>query len=127
MDLIPEALSATMLRAAAVMASNGRVSSSAALVYARSLLKKYCNVGSVIEWEKNFKATCDKRLISELESGRSVEGDLGFPLGVPAGVEDLDEFFRQKIGGGRFSRVGINMKEIVQRHIEETLNYFFGT
>lgn len=126
MDLIPEALSATMLRAAAVMASNGRVSSSAALVYARSLLKKYCNVGSVIEWEKNFKAKCDKRLISELESGRSVEGALGFPLGVPAGVEDLDEFFRQKIGGGRFSRVGNNMRDIVQRHIEETLNYFFG-
>ena len=124
MDLIPEALSAAMHRAAAVMASNGRVSGSAALAYARYLLKKYSKVGSVIEWDKNFKTTYDKRLISELE--RSAEGDIGFPLGVPAGVEDLDDFFRQKIGGGRYSRVGMSMRDIVQRHIDETLNYFLG-
>lgn len=115
-----------MHRAAAVMASNGRLSGSATLVYARYLLKKYGNVGSVVEWERNFKATCDKRLLSELESGRSVDGELGFPLGVPAGVEDLDEFFRQKIGGGRLSRVGINMRDIVQRHIEDTFHYLIG-
>lgn len=115
-----------MHRASAVMTSNGRVSGSAALVYARYLLKKYGTVGSVIEWEKNFKAICERRLLSELESGRSVDGELGFPLGVPAGVEDLDEFFRQKIGGGRLSRVGMNMREIVQRHIEETFHYFSG-
>ncbi|KAG6729992.1 hypothetical protein I3842_01G058100 [Carya illinoinensis] len=125
-DLIPQALSATMHRAAAVMASIGRVSGSTALVYARYLLKKYGNVGSVIEWEKSFKATCDKRLLSELESGRSVDGESGFPLGVPAGVEDLDEYFRQKIGGGRSSRVGMNMRDIVQRHIDDTCNYFLG-
>lgn len=115
-----------MHRASAVMTSNGRVSGSAALVYARYLLKKYGTVGSVIEWEKNFKAICERRLLSELESGRSVDGELGFPLGVPAGVEDLDEFFRQKIGGGRLSRVGVNMREIVQRHIEDILHYFSG-
>lgn len=117
-----------MHRAAAVMASNGRVSGSAVLAYARYLLKRYGNVIGVIEWEKNFKATCDKRLLSELESGRSVDGELGFPLGVPAGVEDLDDFFRQKISGGRLSRVGMNMREIVQRNInvEDALHYFFG-
>ena len=115
-----------MHRASAVMTSSGRVSGSAALVYARYLLKKYGTVGSVIEWEKNFKAICERRLLSELESGRSVDGELGFPLGVPAGVEDLDDFFRQKIGGGRLSRVGMNMREIVQRHIEDTLHYFLG-
>ncbi|XP_015899766.4 mediator of RNA polymerase II transcription subunit 12 [Ziziphus jujuba] len=128
-DLIPEALSAAMHRAAAVMTASGRVSGSAVFGYARYLLKRYGNVVSVIEWEKNFKATCDKRLLSELESGRSVDGELGFPLGVPAGVENLDDFFRQKIStGGRLSRVGMNMREIVQRNInvEDILHSFFG-
>ncbi|KAG7990418.1 hypothetical protein I3843_02G024500 [Carya illinoinensis] len=126
-DLIPQTLSATMHRAAAVMASNGRVSGSAALLYARYLLKKYDNVGSVIEWEKNFKVACDKRLLSELEAGRSADGELGFTFGVPAGVEDLNEFFRQKmVGGGRLSRVGMNMRDIVQHHIEDTFHYFLG-
>ncbi|CAA2935046.1 mediator of RNA polymerase II transcription subunit 12 [Olea europaea subsp. europaea] len=123
-DLIPETLSASMHRTATVMTSNGRVSSSPAFVYARYLLKKYSNVASVIEWEKTFKSTCDKRLSSELESGRSVEGDYGFPLGAPAGVEDLDDYFRQKINGGRVSRVGLSMKDIVQRHMDEAFNYF---
>ncbi|KAA8520636.1 hypothetical protein F0562_014892 [Nyssa sinensis] len=125
-DLIPETLSATMHCAATAMASNGRVSGSAALVYARYLLRKYGNVASVVEWEKNFKATCDKRLISELESGRSLDGEFGFPLGVPAGVEDPDDFLRQKISGGRLSRVGLSMRDIVQRHVEEAFQVFFG-
>ncbi|CAA2974940.1 mediator of RNA polymerase II transcription subunit 12 [Olea europaea subsp. europaea] len=123
-DLIPETLSASMHRTVSVMASNGRVSSLPALVYARYLLKKYSNVASVIEWEKTFKSTCDKRLSSELESGRSVEGDYGFPLGAPAGVEDLDDYFRQKINGVRVSRVGLSMKDILQRHVDEAFNYF---
>ncbi|KAB2609937.1 mediator of RNA polymerase II transcription subunit 12-like [Pyrus ussuriensis x Pyrus communis] len=127
-DLIPEVLSVTMHRASAIVAPNGRVSGSAALAYSRYLLKRYSNVASVIEWEKNFKPTCDKRLLSELESGQSVDGELGFPLGVPAGVEDLDDFFRQKISGVRLSRVGMNMKEIVQRNVnvDDAFQYFFG-
>ncbi|CAI9768897.1 unnamed protein product [Fraxinus pennsylvanica] len=125
-DLIPETLSASMHRTVSVMASKGWVSSSPALVYARYLLKKYSNVASVIEWEKTFKSTCDKRLSSELESGRSVEGDYGFPHGAPAGVEDLDDYFRQKINGVRVSRVGLSMKDIVQRHVDEAFNYIHG-
>lgn len=85
-DLVPEALSATMHRAAAVMATNGRITGSGALPFAWYLLKRYGNNASVIEWEKNFKATCDKRLVSELESGQV--GELGKPFGVPAGTED---------------------------------------
>ncbi|XP_044492152.1 mediator of RNA polymerase II transcription subunit 12-like [Mangifera indica] len=123
-DLIPEALSATMHRAAAVMTSNGRVSGSAAYGYARYLLKKYNNVASVIEWEKNFKSTCDKRLLSELESGRSLDGEFGFPLGVPPGVEDLDDYFRQKISVGRVSRVGLSMRDVVQQHMDDAFHYF---
>ncbi|GAV81723.1 Med12 domain-containing protein [Cephalotus follicularis] len=125
-DLIPEALSTTMELAAALVSSNGRVSGSASLVYARYLLKKYCNVASVIDWEKKFKATNDKRLISELDFGRSLDGDVGFAFGVPAGVEDLDDYFRQKISGGRISRVGVNMRDVVHRNVEDAFKYFIG-
>ncbi|KAK7274439.1 hypothetical protein RIF29_15527 [Crotalaria pallida] len=126
-DLIPEAMSSAMYRAAAIVASNGRVSGSGALAFARYLMKKYSNVASVSEWEKTFKATSDARLSSELESGRSVDGELGLPLGVPVGVEDPDDFFRQKISGGRLpSRVGSGMRDIVQRNVEEAFHYLFG-
>ncbi|KAL2570308.1 hypothetical protein GLYMA_18G232900v4 [Glycine max] len=126
-DLLPEALSSIMHRAAAIIASNGRVSGSGALTFACYLLKKYGNVVSVIEWEKSFKSTCDKRLASEIESGRSVDGELGLPLGVPAGVEDPDDFFRQKISGGRLpSRVGSGMRDVVQRNVEEAFRDLFG-
>ncbi|XP_073045101.1 mediator of RNA polymerase II transcription subunit 12-like [Primulina eburnea] len=125
-DLIPETLSATMDRSASVLASNGRLSGSPTLAYARYLLRKYSNVGSVLEWEKTFKSSCDKRLGSELESGRSLEGDFSFPLGVPNGVEDLDDYFRQKITGVRLSRVGLSMKEIAQRIINESSHYFYN-
>lgn len=125
-NLIPEALSSTMNRAAAIMASNGRLSASPALVYARRLLKRYGNITSVIEWEKNFKAACDKRLLSELEPGRAMDADFGFPLGVPAGIEDPDDYLRQKISGGRLSRVGLSMREVVQRHVEDAFRYLLG-
>ncbi|KAJ6400582.1 hypothetical protein OIU84_016098 [Salix udensis] len=122
-DLIPEVLSATMRRVEALLASNERISGSAALIYSRHLLKKYGNMPSVLEWEKSFKATCDKRLFSELESGRSLDAEFGYPLGVPAGV-DLDDFFRQKISGSRLSRVGMSMRDVVQRNIEDAFHYF---
>ncbi|XP_047963681.1 mediator of RNA polymerase II transcription subunit 12 [Salvia hispanica] len=127
-DLIPETLSATMHRAATFLASKGRVvSASPALVYARQILKKYSNVTSVIEWEKNFKSTCDKRQSSEIDSAKSSEGDFGFTLGVPNGVEDLDDYFRQKItGAARVSRVGLSMKEIVNKHVDESFQYFYN-
>eukprot|EP00258_Populus_trichocarpa_P025018 XP_024441037.1 mediator of RNA polymerase II transcription subunit 12 isoform X3 [Populus trichocarpa] len=122
-DLIPEVLSATMRRVATLLASNERISGSAALIYSRHLLKKYSNMPSVLEWEKSFKTTCDKRLFSELESGRSLDAEFGYPLGVPAGV-DLDDFFRQKISGSRLSRVGMSMRDVVQRNIDDAFHYF---
>ncbi|KAL2335974.1 hypothetical protein Fmac_010420 [Flemingia macrophylla] len=126
-DLIPEALSSAMHRAATVIAANGRISGSGAIAFTRYLLKKYSNVVSVIEWERTFKTTCDARLYSELESGRSGDGESGLPLGVPAGVEDHDDFFRQKISGSRLpSRVGAGMRDIVQRKVEEAFHYLFG-
>ncbi|XP_010241889.1 PREDICTED: mediator of RNA polymerase II transcription subunit 12 isoform X2 [Nelumbo nucifera] len=124
-DLIPEVLCASMVRAAAVMASNGRASGSAAFVYARNLLKKYGNMVSVEKWEKNFKATSDQRLLVELESGRSLDENLGFSLGVPAGVDDLDDYFRQKLSG-RLTRPIPSMKEMVQKHVDEAMHSFFG-
>ncbi|TYG89756.1 hypothetical protein ES288_A12G126000v1 [Gossypium darwinii] len=124
-DLVPEALSAIMLRAAAIMATNGRVTGSGTLVFAWYLLKKYGKVASVIEWEKKYKGTCDKRLLSELESGQQ-EGDFGFAFGVPGGIEDPDDYFRKKITGGRFSRVGLSMRDMVQRHVDDVLHSLLG-
>lgn len=125
-DLIPQALSASMDLVATVAASNARVSNTSAWAYARYLLKKYGNVTSVLEWRKTSKANRDKRLLAELESGRPSDGEFGFPLGVPAGVDDLDDFLRQKMGTGRLSRVGMNMREIVQRRVEEAFHFFSG-
>ncbi|KAL3624456.1 hypothetical protein CASFOL_031124 [Castilleja foliolosa] len=124
-DLIPETLSATTCRAAAVLASNGRLSGMPSLVYARHLLRNYGNTVSVAEWQKTFTSTSDKRLSSELESGLSLEGEFGFPLGIPNGVEDPDDYIRQKITSVRVSRVGLTMKEIVHIHIEEVFQYFY--
>ncbi|XP_010670372.2 mediator of RNA polymerase II transcription subunit 12 [Beta vulgaris subsp. vulgaris] len=125
-DLIPEILSSAMHRAAAVLTSNGRLSGSPTFLYARYLVKKYGKVTSVIEWEKNFKATCDKRLISEFEAGKLQNGEFGFSFAVPAGVDDLDDFIRQKISGNRLSRAGMSMREIVQRCVDDALHHLFG-
>lgn len=124
-DLIPEVLSALMNRAAGVVASTGRISSSATIGYARYLLKRYGNSDSVISWEKNVKGKYDRRLVSEVEAGRSLDGEFGLPLGV-AGVEDLDDYFRQKIAGGRFYRVGLSMRDVVLRHVDDALQYYNG-
>ncbi|KAL6494022.1 hypothetical protein OROGR_031931 [Orobanche gracilis] len=125
-DLVPVMLSAIMHRAATFLASKGQLFSSPALVYAGNLRKKYSYVSSVVEWEKIFRSTNDKRRGPEFESGNFFEGDNGFTLGVPDGVDDLDDYFCQKINGVRVSRVGLSMKEIVQRHIDEAFQYFYS-
>lgn len=114
-----------MNRAASLMSSNGKISGSAALAYARYILKRYGSLPSVVEWHNNFKATCEKRLLSELDHTRSGNGEYGIPLGVPAGVDNPDDYIRKKIsiGGTRPSRVGLNMREVVQRYVEEATHY----
>ncbi|XP_077241900.1 mediator of RNA polymerase II transcription subunit 12-like isoform X2 [Tasmannia lanceolata] len=125
-DLLPETLTAAMHQAVSATTSTGRPSGSAAFAYARNLVKKYGSVASVAKWEKNFKATCDQRLLAELENGRSLDTELGFsPVSIPVGPDDVDDYIRQKICG-RSSRAGSAMKEIVQRNVEEALQYFYG-
>ncbi|KAL5727448.1 hypothetical protein ACHQM5_000643 [Ranunculus cassubicifolius] len=124
-DLLPEVLSATMVRAGAVMFCNGRAFSSPSLNYGRSLLKRYGNSASLIKWEKNFKATSDQRLVAELESGRTLDNEFGYSPGVPSGVDDLDGFLHQKLSG-RLSRASPTMKEVVQRYIDEAVQYFYS-
>ncbi|KAK4794587.1 hypothetical protein SAY86_012581 [Trapa natans] len=119
-DLIPQTLSALMHRAASAIASNGRVSGTSAFAYARYLLKKYGVVTSILEWKKNFKARCDKRLLSELESGRVLDGEPE----VAFGADGLDDQLHQKLSTSRISRVGITMREIVQRHIEDAFHFY---
>ncbi|RZC73655.1 hypothetical protein C5167_049135 [Papaver somniferum] len=125
-DLVPDVLSATMLRFATGTASNSREAGGSAFIhYARNLLTKYRNVDSVARWEKHFKATCDHKLLSELESGRTLDGDFGYLPATPTGVQDPDDYLRQKLSG-RLSRAGPNMKEIVQRQVDEAVQYFNG-
>ncbi|KAF8107090.1 hypothetical protein N665_0126s0010 [Sinapis alba] len=120
-DLVPETMTALMARASSLMSSNGKISGSAALVYARYILKGYGSLPSVVEWHSNFKATCEKRLLSELDHTRPGNSEYGIPLGVPAGVENPDEYLRKKIT--RPSRVGLTMREGVQRKVEEATQY----
>uniref|UniRef100_A0A1J3JXE6 Mediator of RNA polymerase II transcription subunit 12 n=1 Tax=Noccaea caerulescens TaxID=107243 RepID=A0A1J3JXE6_NOCCA len=124
-DLVPEAMTALMARAQSLMSSNGKISGSAAVVYARYILKRYGSLPGVVEWHNNFKATGEKRLLSELDHTRSGNSDYGIPLGVPAGVDNPDDYLRKKIsiGGTRPSRVGLNMREVVQRYVEEATHY----
>ncbi|CAN6487327.1 unnamed protein product [Victoria cruziana] len=120
-NLLPEALSVAIQRAITHMPCNGRISSSPSFVYARRLLKKYGSLSTVSKWEKDFKVTCDQKLLSELEVG-----DFGYAVvGLPAGLEDFDEYFRQKVSG-RLSRVGTGMKDMVQRHMGDVVNYVYG-
>ncbi|KAF3784152.1 Mediator of RNA polymerase II transcription subunit 12 [Nymphaea thermarum] len=119
-NLLPEALNVAIQRAMTSMPSSGRISSSPSFVYARSLLKKYGSLSTVSKWEKDFKVTCDQKLLSELDAG-----DLGYAVGLPAGVEDFDDYFRQKVSG-RLSRVGTGMKDMVQRHMGDVVNYVYG-
>lgn len=120
-DLIPETMTALMARAASLMSSSGKISGSAALVYARYILKRYGSLPSVVEWHSSFKATCEKRLLSELDHTRPGNSEYGIPLGVPAGVDNPDEYLRKKIT--RPSRVGLTMREGVQRKVEEATQY----
>lgn len=126
-DLLPELLNAVMHRTMATVTSSGRTFCPAAYAYTRNLLKKYKDVTSVIRWENFFKSTCDQRFLAELDTGRMLDGDIGLTSGVPvpAGISDFDEYIRQKITV-RVSRTGSSMKEIVQRHVEEAMHYFYG-
>ncbi|CAN8308935.1 unnamed protein product [Cochlearia groenlandica] len=124
-NLVPETMRALMTRAASLMSSNGKISGSAALVYARYIMKRYGSLPSVVEWHNSFKATCEKRLLSELDHTRSGNSEYGIPLGVPAGVDNPDDYLRKKIStsGTRPSRVGLNMRDVVQRHVDDAIHY----
>ncbi|MQL81455.1 hypothetical protein Taro_013930, partial [Colocasia esculenta] len=126
-ELLPEVLTAAMQRVASGMTSSGRSIASPTFTYVKKFLKRYTDVPSIVKWEKSFRSTCDPRLLAELEAARSLEVDLGYSLGVPNGVEDIDEYIRQKIiGSGRISRTGLGMKELVQRYVEDAIHYFCG-
>uniref|UniRef100_K4A4N6 Mediator complex subunit Med12 domain-containing protein n=1 Tax=Setaria italica TaxID=4555 RepID=K4A4N6_SETIT len=114
-DILPDVLSASVNRNS--VSATARHPGSAAFAYVRYFLKKYRDVASVARWEKNFRTTCDQRLLAELDNGRSIDGDFVSSSGVSAG-EEIDEQVRQKLNG-RSSRLMQNMKEIVQRQADE--------
>uniref|UniRef100_A0A0E0BDG8 Mediator complex subunit Med12 domain-containing protein n=1 Tax=Oryza glumipatula TaxID=40148 RepID=A0A0E0BDG8_9ORYZ len=115
MDLLPEVLSVSMNRT--VHKSGERQSTSVAFAYARYFLRKYRDVTSVARWERNFRSTSDKRLLAELDSGKSITGD-SIISGISSG-EELDGHVHKKLNG----KAGVlpSMKEIVQRQTDEFL------
>ncbi|KAJ3681893.1 hypothetical protein LUZ60_014466 [Juncus effusus] len=121
-DLLPDVLSAVMHRNSAVVIPNGRHPCSAAFAYTRYVLKKYRDIPTVSKWEKNFRTTCDQRLVAELDTGRSFDGD---SVGISSSGEDIDDSIRQKLGG-KSSRSVPNMRDIVHRSVEEASRYFYG-
>ena len=122
-EILPEALTAAIQRATSAIPSSCRSSGSSALSFVRRILKKYGQVPGVMAWEKNLRTTCDPRVLSDIDSGRSSDSDLGFS----SGIEDGDDYIRQKMAGnGRNPRAGMGMKEVVHRHVEEALLFSHG-
>lgn len=123
-NLLPEALSVGMRRAAVVAAVPGGRGACLAIVYVRNLLKKYGGLSSVIAWEKNFKVSSEQRLVAELEAYKTSENESTFGLVGVSGTgsgEECDEHLRQKLNG-RFSRIAPNLKETVQRHLQKAVH-----
>ncbi|BBN20580.1 hypothetical protein Mp_Vg00710 [Marchantia polymorpha subsp. ruderalis] len=121
MDLLPQALSAGMQRASNLMTvvPGGRAGCSALLCYVRDLLRKYGGLASVQAWEKNWKVTCDQRLVAELEALKAGDSEGGFGM-VGLSSDDRDDPVPQRLTG-RLNRFGVNLKEIVQRGISEAV------
>ncbi|XP_024382046.1 mediator of RNA polymerase II transcription subunit 12 isoform X2 [Physcomitrium patens] len=118
MDMLPQALSAAMQRAANVMAAvpGGRAGCSALLCYVRDLLRKYGSLASVQAWEKCWKASCDQRLRAELEALKAGDGEGGFGL-VSSMGDDRDDPIPPRLIG-RLVRYGNVMKDIIQRNAD---------
>lgn len=117
MDMLPQALSAVMQRAANVAAvPGGRAGCSALLCYVRDLLRKYGSLASVQAWEKGWKASCDQRLRAELEALKAGDSEGGLGL-VSSMGDDRDDPIPPRLTG-RLLRIGNSMKEIVQRNVE---------
>jgi hypothetical protein len=121
MDLLPQALSAGMQRAANVMATvpGGQAGCSALLCYVRDLLRKYGNLASVQSWEKSWKTTCDQRLGAELEALKAGDSEGGF--GMVGGMGDHQDDPNLPRLTGRLERVGRSMKDIVVRGMNEAM------
>lgn len=118
MDMLPQALSAVMQRAANVMAAvpGGRAGCSALLCYVRDLLRKYGSLATVQAWEKSWKASCDQRLRAELEALKAGDSEGGLGL-VSSMGDDRDDPTPPRLTG-RLLRIGNSMKEIIQRQVE---------
>ncbi|GLJ22177.1 hypothetical protein SUGI_0416630 [Cryptomeria japonica] len=127
-DLLPEAISVGVRRAAVVLtAIPGGRSVCPSLFYVRNLLKKYGVLPTVMAWEKKFKASADQRLVAELEALKTSENESAFGLvggSSAANSEDCDDHLRQKLTG-RLSRISPSVKETVQRRINDAIQHVF--
>lgn len=119
MDMLPQALSAVMQRAANVMAAvpGGRAGCSALLYYVRDLLRKYGSLASVQAWEKSWKASCDQRLQAELEALKAGDSEGGYGL-VSSMGDDRDDPIAPRLTARLLRLAGTPMKESIKSSVE---------
>lgn len=122
-NLLPEALSAGMQRAALLLTpgSGSRVSLYA---YLHDLHKKYGNFSNFQSWEINWKACNNQRLVMEFETLKAAENETKLSLlGVnsPSIGDDRDDCLPPR-SMGRLVKVGPYMREIVRRGFQEGIN-----
>lgn len=101
-ELLPEFLSSSMDRA---------VFDSILFVYAKNILKKYRTETSVVNWLKDFKASCHPRLLEELKAATSLDCDIG--------IKGLDSDCIQKILSGKTSKASQWMRRMVEGKLED--------
>ncbi|KAH6554895.1 hypothetical protein KP509_1Z299100 [Ceratopteris richardii] len=124
-NLLPEALSAGMQRAALLPSSGSasRVVHVSLFAYLHSLYKKYGSFQSFQEWEIQWKMANSQQLIIDFESFKSTDGETKLPLiGVNSSnmMEDREDCYPRPMG--RFAKVVNYMKEVVRRGFLEVMS-----
>eukprot|EP00252_Welwitschia_mirabilis_P022769 TRINITY_DN6255_c0_g3_i1.p1 TRINITY_DN6255_c0_g3~~TRINITY_DN6255_c0_g3_i1.p1 ORF type:complete len:936 (-),score=162.26 TRINITY_DN6255_c0_g3_i1:116-2716(-) len=96
-------------------------------LYVRSLLRRYGDLSTVASWEKNFKVSFDQRLVAEFEAYKTGENETTYSFGGLTGAssEESDEHLRQKLSNAKLSRMATNMKDTVQRRINDAVSHIF--
>ncbi|KAI5076641.1 hypothetical protein GOP47_0009111 [Adiantum capillus-veneris] len=125
-NLLPEALSAGMQRAALLTPSGSasRVTCASLFAYLHDLHKKYGSFQSFQDWETVWKSANSQRLVVDFESLKTTESDSKLSLlGVnsPNLGDDRDDCLPSR-SIGRFVKVAPYMRDIVRRGFQEVTN-----
>ncbi|MCO5604960.1 hypothetical protein L7F22_059135 [Adiantum nelumboides] len=129
-NLLPEALSVGMQRAAIFTPSGSASRSTCASLfgYLHDLQKKYGSFQSFKDWETAWKSANNQRLVVDFESFKPIESDSKLSLlGVnsPNPGDDRDDCLPSR-SIGRFVKVGSYLRDIVRRGFHEVTNQMVG-